>query len=875
MAAKAADTTEIERSARIRRVVDEVISRRCSGEPVSDDSVEFSHPELMPELGAELRALRLIDGARFVAEATQVVATPNDDSRGAPIGRLPLDAFPGYELLRELHRGGQGIVYLAIQKATRRKVAIKVMLEGPFAGQRDRLRFEREVQILGSLNHPNIVAVHDSGTTATGSFYYVMDYISGVPLDEHVREKFPTCDLRIPIRRRGSSASGPRIGNRKPWTRSGRVQGRSEIDHLLVLFSRICEAVNAAHLRGVIHRDLKPGNIRIDANGEPHVLDFGLAKIAMGDVTPDSRPAMMTTTGQFVGSLPWASPEQAEGRIEQIDVRTDVYSLGVILYQMLTDRFPYSVVGNMRDVLDNILRAEPARPSTIHRSINDEVETIVLKCLAKERERRYQTAGEIARDIGHYRAGEPIEAKRDSTWYVVRKTMRRHKAQVAVAALVMLLIAGSSVWLSVMYSTQGRLLLQVQQMHGFLDKMLKSLKPREARSPEIAVRRMLETAEGQLAELGNQPDVEASMRHTVGMLYRDIGDYGDAVRHLRRCLDIRRTLLPDPDPNLAGTLLDLAAAHWFNGEFSLAEPIYDESLTMQNALHAGDHPDVARAMTHVAANELRLGDWGAALDWNTKSLEMRRALANNENSIEVAQGENNLAKVYLDVELYDQAEELFRGVYATIQELKPNDPEIPRALNNIAMCLIGQGDYDQAANVFEEALGYTEVLVEDHPFVAESRHGQALLHFVRGDLVQAEERCRLALALRTKKLRTGHPEIADSQALLGQILLKTGRTVEAKSALETAFDIRREAVPDHWRTGEAASLLGECLTKLGRFAEAEPRLSQGHQLLRDRRGPDASDTQDALARRIELYTKWGKPEKLAECTAQLTAPKSH
>ena len=143
--------------------------------------------------------------------------------------------------------------------------------------------------------------------------------------------------------------------------------------------------MNAAHLRGVIHRDLKPGNIRVDADGEPHILDFGLAKVAMPETMDSSLPEVMTITGQFLGSLPWASPEQAEGRPEKIDVRTDVYSLGVILYHMLTGRFPYEVVGNMRDVLDNILKAEPAKPSTVRRQINDEVETIVLKCLAKER----------------------------------------------------------------------------------------------------------------------------------------------------------------------------------------------------------------------------------------------------------------------------------------------------------------------------------------------------------------------------------------------------------------------------------------------------------------------------------------------------------
>ncbi len=357
---------------------------------------------------------------RGLIEAALGQATPRSGS-GAFAGDLPPpDTFPGYELTREIHRGGQGAVYQAIQKATKRRVAIKVMHGGPFTGSSGRARFEREVQILGQLNHPNIVGIHDSGATADGSFFYVMDYISGRPLDDVISS------------------------DKKP-----------AIDDTLRLFARICEAVNAAHLRGVIHRDLKPANIRVDQRGEPIVVDFGLAKIAVPDLTKESHPQLMTMTGQFIGSLPWASPEQAEGVPDKIDVRTDVYSLGVILYQMLTGRFPYEVVGNMRDVLDNILRAEPAKPSTIgggRRRINDEVETIVLKCLAKERDRRYQSAGELARDILHYLHGEPIEAKRDSVGYVLSKTLRRYKLPAGVAAAFIVLAVGSSVVMAGLYS---------------------------------------------------------------------------------------------------------------------------------------------------------------------------------------------------------------------------------------------------------------------------------------------------------------------------------------------------------------------------------------------------------------------------------------
>ncbi|MEQ8770268.1 MAG: serine/threonine-protein kinase [Phycisphaerales bacterium] len=357
--------------------------------------------------------------------------TSAHDPSGSPFtdgADVPKDAFPGYEILREIHRGGQGVVFQAMQLTTKRKVAIKVMHGGATLGSTGKARFEREVHVLGQLNHPNIVNLHDSGITPDGSFFYVMDYISGKPLDQIIREQ----------RRAQRKAEKESIAG------TSRTKSRHDfgpdIRSTLELFATICDAVNAAHLRGVIHRDIKPANVRIDANGEPIVVDFGLAKASVGVESDIDDSGPMTMTGQFIGSLPWASPEQAEGASGGLDVRTDVYSLGVVLYQMLTGgKFPYQVVGTMREVLDNIVSVEPARPSTIRKRIDDEVETIVLKALAKDRDRRYQSAGELGRDIKRYLEGEPIEAKRDSAMYVIGKQIKRHKIPAAFAATVMVM----------------------------------------------------------------------------------------------------------------------------------------------------------------------------------------------------------------------------------------------------------------------------------------------------------------------------------------------------------------------------------------------------------------------------------------------------
>ncbi len=371
--------------------------------------------------------------------------TSAHDPSGSPFsdaGDVPKDAFPGYEILREIHRGGQGVVFQAMQLTTKRKVAIKVMHGGATLGSTGKARFEREVHVLGQLNHPNIVNLHDSGITPDGSFFYVMDYISGKPLDQVIREQ-----RRAQRRAERESIAG-----------TSRTKSRHDfgpdIRETLALFATICDAVNAAHLRGVIHRDIKPANVRIDANGEPIVVDFGLAKASVGVESDIDDSGPMTMTGQFIGSLPWASPEQAEGASGGLDVRTDVYSLGVVLYQMLTGgKFPYQVVGTMREVLDNIVGAEPAKPSTIRKRIDDEVETIVLKALAKDRDRRYQSAGELGRDIKRYLEGEPIEAKRDSAMYVIGKQIKRHKIPAAFAATVMVMTVVFGVGMTGAWST--------------------------------------------------------------------------------------------------------------------------------------------------------------------------------------------------------------------------------------------------------------------------------------------------------------------------------------------------------------------------------------------------------------------------------------
>ncbi len=341
----------------------------------------------------------------------RVVEVRDEDLEGAVIA--------GYQIEHELHRGGQGVVYRAIQLGTKRQVALKVLLEGRFASESTRRRFEREVELAASLRHPHIVTILDSGISA-GRYYFAMEYIAGERLDRYLAKVRPSL--------------------------------RSTLE----VFAKTAAAVNYAHQRGVIHRDLKPPNILVDSLGEPHILDFGLAKPAGISAKDQSTMRVLSIEGQLLGTVAYMSPEQSLGS-QDVDVRSDVYSLGVVFYEALLGQLPYSVEGPLGEVLMRIVESEPVRPRVLRARcrfgglVDEEVETILLRALEKDPARRYQSAGDLGRDIGHLLAGEPIEAKRASAWYVFRKLLRRYRLRAALAAtalvmLVAFLISFAFLW---------------------------------------------------------------------------------------------------------------------------------------------------------------------------------------------------------------------------------------------------------------------------------------------------------------------------------------------------------------------------------------------------------------------------------------------
>ncbi len=536
-------------------------------------------------------------------------------------------AIRGYSDLAEFRRGGQGVVYTATQTATRRRVAIKVMLETGRTSADTRRRFEREIDLVASLNHPNIVRVFDGGVTEDGRNYCVMQFIEGVSLDELIG--------------RDSSAN---LGSPR---------------NVAALFAKIADAVAFAHQRGVIHRDLKPSNVRIDPAGEPHVLDFGLAK-PVGEAAADF--SMMSVSGQFMGSLPWASPEQAEGATSRIDIRTDVYSLGVVLFQMLTGRFPYPVNGNLSEVLNNIRSSEPIAPQQLRRAIDDELSTIALKCLSKDADRRYQSAAELARDMRHYLAGEPIEAKRDSAWYALRKTMNRYRTAMRVGGAMLALSVAASVGMGYLYlratdaektardrleqievankaESQARHAAQDEaaratKIGGFLDKTLRFVDPWKHPGRDITpMREMLDDAVRRMErEFADEPAVEAALAATIGENYWTLGLFESSEKVLRRSVELNQRVHGDDHKSTMHAVYTLASMLTEYGRHSEAEALFRDLLATQRRVLNPDDPPIFRTLNNLGYDIDWQGRIAEAAELYQQSLQGMRTPARRRHS---------------------------------------------------------------------------------------------------------------------------------------------------------------------------------------------------------------------------------------------------
>lgn len=728
---------------------------------------------------ADPRVRALIEAARVEARAEEEdrTAARGSESAGRPSALPHADSIPGYEIIREIHRGGQGVVYEAVQKATSRRVAVKILREGLFADERDLARFEREAQVLGQLQHPSIVTIHDSGCVG-GLRYLVMDYVRGEPLDAS-------------------------------------MEGRERsVRETMDLFGKVCAAVNAAHLKGIIHRDLKPGNILVDESGNPRVLDFGLAKLAGWDVAPPGGGGpVMTITGQFVGSLPWASPEQVEGRPERIDLRTDVYSLGVILYQMLTGRFPYDVEGPMPEVMERIRASAPARPSTVRRRLDADAETIALKCLAKEPDRRYQSAGELSRDVERFLKGEAIEARPASMVYRTRKFVQRHQLMVATGVGVLLLYTVAFVLIlgSLREAERQRAIAERERL--------------------VAVDARRATESQRLIAEERAMTIEQVARFQTSMLsWHDIeqaaADLMTAIRDEAQAAMMRRAL---PSAQITADLETMDRILTGASAIDIAFVVLDKNILAKGILGANelfaDQPLVrASLLQHIAIAYREFWQCEAAMAPQQEALRLRRERLGDRHP-DTLESIREMGDLLLECGEWERAEPYLREAVNVSRQILGDDAlSTLRSIRSLALLLSQTLRPDEAEPLMTEALaGYCAAFGDEYP---DTRFLVKQMGLVCFDLKRFDEAESFFLrALDTPRGAQGRwdPEMLDLMFRIGQLHEARGHFVKAAQCYREYVNGVRDICADNvFLLATALDSLANALERQGTLADAEP-----------------------------------------------------
>ncbi len=846
--------------------------------------------------------------------------------RRGGFGPVEMPRIAGFDEIKEIRRGGQGIVFSAIQRSTKRPVAVKVLLEGAFASVSGRRRFEREIDLVAGLRHPNIVSVHDSGLTSDGQLYFVMEFVDGLPFDQHVASV--------------KTAEGPGAVTRG----------------LLALFAKICDAVHYAHQRGVIHRDLKPSNILVDSAGEPRVCDFGLAK-ATTEGGADPREAhSMSVTGQFMGSLPWASPEQLEGSHTRVDVRTDVYSLGVILYQMLCGRHPYDLGGGIRLLFESITRAQPARPSVHAKHLDNELDTITLKCLAKNSQERYQSAAELGADIRHYLAGEPIQAKRDSAWYTLRKTLRRYQVAAAVAGVVLAVLVTALAVSTWSWRGARQEAAQRAAIGDFLGRMLTSVDPGRD-GGEVRFLDVINKAASEIgATVGDQPLVEGQIRRTLGSSYSALGMYEaaqtqfalaheacvralgpshrtslevlvelpksaaargqleDAERRGRSALDVIRQALGGDDPltlrmtqqlgdilNLRGksveaeamlraaldgqqrvlgdhheeslwTMNSLAVLMKQTGRYDEAEILYRLVVAEVGRIKGERDQGVLTAASNLALALQAQGKLDESEALQRQTLKTRLAVLGEEHP-DTLVNMSNLATLLIDRRKLKAADELLRRVVEVeTRTLGLDHPATQTALNNLAKVVQDLGRYDEAERLFRQALAARQrVLGPEHSMTLMTEANLAALYDALGRKDECMAILRRVLAARQRTLGDEHFDTLVSKNNLAMMLQKAGNLEEAASLFDSASESAANSLQaGHYLIGLFRGNQGRCLMGLGRLSEAGERLEQACTILEAAFGTADSRTQQNIQSLVQVYDRLGDGQKSGPWRAKLT-----